>query len=187
MASVPVKEVVTVLLERLRSGDETARKELFEAVYDDLRRIAAKHMRRERVGHSLQPTALVHEAYLRLVGRVQEFRDTGHFFAVASHAMRLLLVDHARRKRAAKRDPWTIVDLPGEQWAYNAAQPETILALDDALGRLAELDERKCRIVEMRFFGGLSEEHIAQTLGISIRTVRREWAFAKAWLYDQIG
>ncbi|MGH8545990.1 MAG: ECF-type sigma factor, partial [Gammaproteobacteria bacterium] len=117
---------VTLLLDRLRSGDERARAEVFEAVYAQLRRIAARQLRHENAVHTLQPTALVHEAYLRLVGRTQEFRNTGHFFAVASQAMRMLLVDHARKKRAAKRDA-RIVDLPEEQWSYDPADPETLL------------------------------------------------------------
>jgi RNA polymerase sigma factor (TIGR02999 family) len=176
---------VTLLLDRLRSGDETARDEIFETVYAQLRRMAARHLRNEKAAHSLQPTALVHEAYLRLVGRTQEFRNTGHFYAVASHAMRMILVDHARRKRAAKRDA-PVVDIPEERWRYDPADPDRLLALDEALTRLADLDHRKYRIVEMRFFGGLSEEQTAEALGISIRTVKRDWSFAKAWLYGEL-
>jgi RNA polymerase sigma-70 factor (ECF subfamily) len=177
---------ITFLIERVREGDEAARADLFEAVYAQLRRIAAHYLRREAVGHSLQPTALVHEAYIRMAGGAGDLKNTGHFFAVASQAMRHLLVDHARAKRGAKRWGGRKVSLTETQFVYTPQHPELMLALDGALTKLETKAPRQCRVVEMRFFGGLSEDEIASVLGVNVRTVKRDWTFAKAWLYDQI-
>ena len=177
---------VTRLLGDLRSGKDVGA-ELFTLVYDELRRIAAAYLRRERPDHTLQPTALVHEAYLRLVDQSeQNWQNRAHFLGIGAHLMRQILVDHARKRRAEKRgggeQPVTLDDLalPGFK------QPEEILAIDQALARLEQLDERQSKIVELRFFGGLTEKEIAECLGVSDRTVKREWSVAKAWLYAEI-
>jgi RNA polymerase sigma factor (TIGR02999 family) len=178
---------VTQILVELRRGNREAEGRLIPLVYTELRRIAANHLRREAAAHSLQPTALVHEAYLRLV-RIQEvdWQSRSHFFAVSATLMRRILVDHARAHQARKRgdgfDPILFDEalMPGPERA-----PE-ILALDDALERLAKLDERQAKIVEMRFFAGMSEEEAGEALGISSRTVKRDWRVAKAWLYKEL-
>jgi RNA polymerase sigma factor (TIGR02999 family) len=178
---------VTQILVELRRGNREAEGRLIPLVYTELRRIAANHLRREAAGHSLQPTALVHEAYLRLIC-IQEvdWQSRSHFFAVSATLMRRILVDHARAHQARKRgdgfDPIAFDEalMPGPERA-----PE-ILALDDALDRLAQLDERQAKIVEMRFFAGMSEEEAGAALGISARTVKRDWRVAKAWLYKEL-
>ena len=177
---------VTELLIDWSAGDASALDRLVPLVYDELRRVARARLRKEAPGHVLQTTALVNEAYLRLVDQQQvRWQNRAHFFAIASRMMRRILIDHARRKAAAKRgaaaEPVTLSDVPG--------QPEKgidVLALDEALGRLAQLDERQSRVVELRYFGGLTEEETAEVLDVSVRTVRREWTIAKAWLYRQI-
>lgn len=177
---------ITTLLLRLQSGDKEAEDALFSIVYDELRRIAARSMGRERGDHTLQTTALVHEAYLRLVRSENiQFQAREHFFAVAAQTMRRILVDHARAHRAAKRGGGFSTSLD-ECTLVIPERPEDILALDEALLRLAELDSRQSKIVEMRFFGGMREEEIARVLGISSRTVKRDWTMAKAWLYGEL-
>jgi RNA polymerase sigma factor (TIGR02999 family) len=179
---------VTQILVELRQGNREAESKLIPLVYTELRRIAANHLRHEAPDHSLQPTALVHEAYLRLI-RINEvdWQSRSHFFAVSATLMRRILVDHARANQARKRgdgvSPIAFDEamMPGPQRA-----PE-ILALDDALERLAKLDERQAKIVEMRFFAGMSEEEAGEALGISSRTVKRDWRVAKAWLYKELG
>jgi RNA polymerase sigma factor (TIGR02999 family) len=178
---------LTVLLRRLKEGDQTAESELATEVYDELRRLAARYMRRERNDHTLQPTALVHEAFLKLF----EFRDIdwqgrAHFFAVASRMMRRVLVDHARRIHAGKRGG-DRGDVPLDSaFLYAEERPAELIALDEALQRLSELDPRQCRVVELRFFGGLSVEEAAEVLGVSERTIKREWGVARAWLYGEL-
>jgi RNA polymerase sigma factor (TIGR02999 family) len=144
-------------------------------------------MQRERPGHSLQPTALVHEAYIRLTGiRGIDWQNRSHFFAVAAQVMRRVLIDHARAQRAKKRGGlWGEVSFE-EAHGATISQPEQLIALDEALNRLAELDARQSRIIELRFFAGLSEEETAEVLGISARTVKRDWRVAKAWLFDHL-
>jgi RNA polymerase sigma factor (TIGR02999 family) len=175
---------ITGLLLAWRSGEAGASDRLFGQVYDELRRIAHLQLNREASGHTLDTTALVHEAYLRLVDQTRvEWADRCHFFAVASQAMRRILVDHARRFRAEKRGAapsrvsLTDALLVAEQRA------DTLLALDEALDRLAELDERLSRVVECRFFGGLTEAETATILGLTARSVRRDWTKAKGWLH----
>jgi RNA polymerase sigma factor (TIGR02999 family) len=174
------------LLVRWGRGDARALDELVPVVYKELRGIARFHLRRERPGHTLQSAALVHEAYLRLLGqRAFAAEDRAHFLAVASRLMRQVLVDYARGHRAAKRGADRRVDLD-----VTLALPEVrrtdVTALDDALNDLSSLDPRQGRIVEMRFFGGLATEEIAEVLGISASTVKREWNVAKAWLTRQM-
>jgi len=178
---------VTQLLVELKRGNRQAEERLIPLVYSELRRIAAIYLRREAANHSFQPTALVHEAYLRLT-RIQEidWQSRSHFFAVSATLMRRILVDHARANLAGKRGQgWDPVSLNDAIVPAPGRAPE-ILALDLALLELAKLDERQCKIVEMRFFAGMSEEETANVLGISARTVKRDWRIAKAWLYKEL-
>jgi RNA polymerase sigma factor (TIGR02999 family) len=180
-------EPITALLLRASVGDSAAMDQLYPLVYDQLRRMARSSLRRERPDHTLGTTGLVHEAYLRLVDQTRAgWRDRSHFYAVAALAMRRILVDYARRHRRAKRGggqrPVSLDDgvVSLEQRA------EHLLALDDALTRLAELNPRLSRVVECRFFGGLTEEEIAEALGVTTRTVKRDWAKARGWLYQEL-
>jgi RNA polymerase sigma factor (TIGR02999 family) len=176
---------VTLLLKRMSAGDDAAKAELFEAVYKDLKRMAAARLALERVGHTLQPTALVHEAFLRLPHEAIDFKDRLHFFAVASSVMRRLLVDHARSRQSRKRSAGQRVELT-ESISYDVTRPEEIIELNNALDRLTELNARQGQIVELRFFGGLTEEEIATGLNLSSRTVKREWKRARTWLHLQL-
>lgn len=156
-------------------------------VYNELRRVAGRYMRGERPDHTLQPTALVHEAYLRLVGqREVAWQNRSHFFAVASRLMRNILVDHARARQAHKRGGQDQKVTFDEALERAGGESTDLLALDEALTHLAERDPRQARMVELRFFGGLSEKEAAEVLGISVRTVKRDWAVARAWLYREI-
>jgi RNA polymerase sigma factor (TIGR02999 family) len=168
-----------------RESDQIAR--VLPLVYEELRRIAQRQLRNERPGHTLNTTALVHESYLKLAEQTRAvFRDRNHFLAIASHAMRRVLVDYARGHRAQRRGGgWERVDLDATPIASDD-RSERLLAVDAALERLARLDERQSRVVECRFFGGMTEEETAQALGITERTVRRDWTKAKAWLYTEI-
>ncbi len=173
---------VTELLVRWRAGDQQALQHLIPLVYEELRQIARRHLQGERPGHTLQSAALVHEAYLRLVDqRPFETRDRAHFLAVASRLMRQVLVDHARHHGAAKRGADQRVELEVSLVLPHTPQVEMV-ALDDALTALARLDQQQAQIVEMRFFGGLAIEEIAEVLGSSRSTIKREWNIAKAWL-----
>jgi RNA polymerase sigma factor (TIGR02999 family) len=177
---------VTRILEDLRHGDLEAREKLVALVYDELRELAALHLKGERTGHTLQPTALVNEAFLRLFGGSQaSWENRAHFFGAAGQAMRRVLVDHARRKRAAKRGAGAPPDELKDA-AADEIQLARILAVDHALIRLGEQDERKRRLVELRFFAGLSIEQAARTLVVSLATAKRDWAYAKAWLYREL-
>ncbi|MFC5864996.1 sigma-70 family RNA polymerase sigma factor [Acidicapsa dinghuensis] len=178
---------VTELLQELKRGNKAAEAKLIPLVYKELRRIAAIYMRRESPGHSLQPTALVHEAYLRLTGiREVDWQSRSHFFAVSATIMRRILVDHARANQTSKRgDGWDAASLNDAILPSPQKAPE-ILALDEALDRLALLDERQAKIVELRFFAGMSEEEAGSVLGISSRTVKRDWRVAKAWLFKEL-
>jgi RNA polymerase sigma factor (TIGR02999 family) len=178
---------VTVLLQAWGGDQPGAREQLMRVVYEELRRRAAARLRRERPGHVLQPTALVHEAYLLLVGQRQtDWRNRAHFFAVASEMMRRILVDHARRRKTAKRSGgWARVTVDEATGQYNPPDVN-ILDLDAALSELASFDPRKSRVAELRFFGGLSPEETAGALDISRATVDREWQAARAWLYRRI-
>jgi len=183
----PADAEVTRLLGALRGGDDAALDRLFPLVHDDLRTIAARLLRHEAPGHTLQPTDLVHEAYLRLAGGPSATpEDRAHFLAIAARAMRHLLVDHARRRRAAKRGGGASpVRITNEQVGVDLSFDE-LLALDDALDRLGALDPRLRQVVECRFFGGLTEPETAQALGVTTRTVQRDWARARAWLYSEL-
>ncbi len=180
-------ESVTRLLGELRDGDADALPALVEAVQSELRRMAAAHLRRERAGHTLQPTALVNEAYLRLVEqRAQSWESRNHFLAIASTAMRRVLLEHARARLAEKRgggaERVTLFDVPT---ALDEA-PETLLALDEALETFATVDPRNARIVELRWFVGLDVAETAAVLDVSTRTVERGWRAAAAWLRDRL-
>lgn len=177
---------VTELLHRWKQGDEKALRALVPLVYKELRRLAHYHLQSERPDHSLQSTALVHEAYIRLVGgEPVELQNRAHFIAVASRLMRQILVDYARNRRANKRDGGYKIDLD-DPAALPITRDTELLALDDALNELSRLDERQGKIVEMKFFGGLSAPEIAQMLGISRATVDRDWATARVWLHRQM-
>ena len=180
---------VTTVLEELREGREAgAEAKLLALVYSELRRLAAYQLRREREGHTLQPTELVHEAYLRLV-RQHQIKDRSHFFALASRVMRRILVDYARARNSARRPSGEgrgRVELVPELATISQRATE-LIGLDKALNKLAAWDQRQSRIVELRFFGGLTDEEIAKVLDVSVRSVQRDWKMAKAWLKAQIG
>ncbi len=172
--------VSTALLSMVRSGDREALERLFALVYDELRRMADGQLRREPVGHTLQPTALVHEVFLRFVDAEVPAADRSHFIGIAARAMRQVLVDHARRRVAAKRGGGRVrTTLGGGELALEL-DPVEMLDLDRAL---ASLDDRQRRVVELRFFAGLEEREIGEVLGVTERTVRRDWVKARAWLY----
>lgn len=178
---------VTEILQEWREGDRGAAERLFPLVYDELKRQARQHLRRERADHTLQPTALVHEAYLRMVDQTSPaIENRAHFLGFASRVMRQILVDHAREHNAEKRGGAATrfsiaeIDMLPKQSAAD------MLELDEAMQRLEAIDERKCRVVDMRFFGGLKENEIAEVLGVTEKTVRRDWQFAKLWLYREL-
>ena len=185
-------DAITEALCAVRDGAPDAMDRLAPLVYEQLKRIARRQLRAEAPGHTLSTTALVHEAYLKLVDQTRaEWQDRGHFYAVASGAMRRILVDYARRYRAARRGgdgdgkPVRPITLDNIEVAH-AERADVLVALDDALDRLGRVDERQARVVECRFFGGLTEEETASALGISQRTVAREWATARGWLYQEL-
>jgi RNA polymerase sigma-70 factor (ECF subfamily) len=179
----PSPENVTQMLVDWSNGDEQAIEKLMPVVYDHLRRQAAQYLRRERPGHTIQPTALVNEAYLRLVDQHNvHWRSRAHFFAIASQLMRRILVDHARGRQAAKRGGPEVKVTLGDQMAVSRERDIDLVALDEALTRLSAFDARLSRIVELRFFGGLSVEETAEVLGVSVGTVKNDWSIAKAWL-----
>src|SRR5688572_3383931 len=178
---------VTEILQEWRAGNRAASERLFPLVYDELKRQARKHLRRERPDHTLQPTALVHEAFLRIVDQTSPaIENRVHFFAFASRIMRQILVDHAREHNAAKRGgaaqrlSVADIDLLPDEGAAD------MLELDEALRKLETIDERKSQVVDMRFFGGLKESEIAEAMGVNEKTVRRDWQFAKLWLYREL-
>jgi RNA polymerase sigma factor (TIGR02999 family) len=175
---------VTQLLRHARDGDRAALDQALSLVYNQLQMLARRQLRRERAGHTLDTGALVHEAYVKLVESAgADWQDRGHFLGIAARAMRQILVDHARRKQARKRGgAWQRTTLAEER--LGASTPvEEMLALDHALDRLGELDQRMRQVVECRFFAGLSEQETAVALGVTDRTVRRDWVRARAWLY----
>ena len=168
-------------------GDEAALEKLIPAVYQELRRMADNYLRGEDSGHSLQPTALVHEAYLRLIDQTKvEWHNRAHFFGVAAQMMRRILIDHAKAKHRLKRGGTAVRVELDDNLNFTQERAAELIALDEALQALAAMDERKSRIVELRYFGGLSVEETAQVLGISDKTVMRDWNLAKAWLYQQL-
>jgi RNA polymerase sigma factor (TIGR02999 family) len=180
---------VTQILVQIESGDATATEQLLPLVYDELRRLAAQRLANEKPGQTLEATALVHDVYLRLVDveKAQQWESRGHFFAAAAEAMRRILVDQARKKRtqrrggSAKRITLDPTQLP------MVSRDRELLALDDALHRLEELDATKAELVKLRYFAGLSIPQAAQALGISVTTANRYWAYARAWLHEELG
>ncbi len=179
---------VTDLLQRVGAGDPAAPELVYPLVYDQLRRLAQRQLRREAIGHSLSTTGLVHEAYLKLVDqRRSQFKDRAHFLAIAATAMRRILVDHARRHGAAKRGAGAKrVPLETIEGMAVDDRADLLVALDSALGQLAVHDARQAKVVECRFFAGLTEEETAEALGMSTRTVKRDWAKARGWLYQAL-
>jgi len=185
--SNPTPGAVTDLLKRAGAGDQAAFEAVFPRVYGELRRIAAREMRREKQGRTLQTTALVHEAYLRLLkGASLSFENRAHFLGIAARAMREILIERARARAATKRGGQS-VRVTFEDVAVQAIPASIdVLSLDEALQRLARLDERHARVVELRYFGGLSVEETAAALGLSPATVKRAWTLARAWLYREL-
>ena len=175
---------LTHILERVGQGDPTAAGELLPIVYEELRRLAAQKMAREAAGHTLQPTALVHEAWLRLGGTdAPSFESRAHFFGVAAEAMRRILIDHARRKLAAKRGGGIkVVDVEALEISSPAGNDEQLLAIDEALAKLAAVDSRKAELVKLRYFVGMNFEEAAAALGIAVPTAKQWWAYARSWL-----
>lgn len=178
---------VTQLLNSWTAGDEAAGRAVIEIVYRELRRLAGHYMQLERANHTLQPTAVVHELYLKLFSsEPMEWRDRGHFFAVAARQLRNIILDYARARKTEKRGGThlrlALDDIPQIEVAID----ERVLDLDDALNRFAELDERAAQVVELRYFGGLTEGEIGEVLGISLATVKRDWDFARTWLLKEI-
>jgi RNA polymerase sigma factor (TIGR02999 family) len=177
---------ITDLLLELRSGNPEAEERLYALVYADLRRLAHAQLRRERPDHTLGTTGLLHETYVRLVDQTRvEWRDRAHFFTAASSAMRRILVDYARRHRAARRGG-SAAHFRLDDDAPAVARGEELLALDEALERLAVLEPRLSQVVEYRYFGGLTERETAEVLGVTTRTVQRDWAKARGWLYQEL-
>jgi len=178
---------ITELLVRAREGDQTAFDRVFPLVYDELRRVAGYQLQGERGGHTLQPTALVNEAYMKLAGSPgADWRDRAHFVAIAARAMRQVLVDHARRRGAAKRGgDRQQTTLSGVPLGVDL-NSEELLALDEALQRLDALDSRLRQVVEYKFFGGLTDKETAELLGVTPRTAQRDWVKARAWLYREL-
>ena len=181
------RKPVTELLNRWREGDSAALEKLLPLVYAELRRIAARELRRERPNHTLQPTALVHEVYLKLVDQhTIEWQNRAQFFGVAAQLIRRILVDHVRNQRAAKRGAGALMVTLDDAAGEPARQDIDVVKLDDSLISLSMKDEQQSRIVEMRFFAGLSIEETAEVLRVSPSTVKRDWAAAKAWLYREM-
>jgi RNA polymerase sigma factor (TIGR02999 family) len=178
---------VTLLLQRLSDGDQDALAQLIPLIYDELHRLAAFYLQRERIDHTLQTTGLVHEAYLRLVDQKEvQWKNRGHFFAVAAQAMRRILVDYARRHQAVKRGSSSPKISLEEAVAVSNETAHELLVIDELLNRLASIDSQGSRIVELRFFGGLTVEETAEAMDISPATVKREWSVARAWLLREI-
>lgn len=177
----------TTLVEQVSQGDRAAAEQLLPLVYDELKRLAGSYMKREQPGHSLQPTALVHEAFLRLVDQDQvSYQGQTHFFALSAQAMRRILVDHARARGRERRGGDRRRVAFDEETIFSRSREEDILVIDDLLTRLAELDSRQAKIVELRFFGGLKVEDVAEALSLSKRTIEAEWTMARAWLRNQL-
>lgn len=180
------RQQVTELLRRWGEGDEAARSDLVDLVYPELQRLAGRYLRSEQQNHTLNPTALVHEVYMRLAGAEVAWSDRVHFFAVAARVMRRVLVDHGRTRRRQKRGGGLFRVTLSEGLAPAAEPAADIVALDRALSRLADLDERKARAIELHFFAGMTYDQIAEALEVSTATVSRELRFAKAWLHERL-
>lgn len=178
---------ITRLLADWSKGNDAALEILMPLIYEELRRMARRYMRRQPLGHTLQTTALIHEAYLKLAGQEEcEWQDRTHFFGAAAQAMRHILVDYARQKKSKKRGGSAQRVTLDENAVVSAETSDEIIALDEALRALAELDERKTRVVELKFFGGLTIKEIADVLKISPKTVKRDWRFARTWLLHEL-
>ncbi len=184
--SDPSSRTLTQLLHLWREGDETALQQLMPLVYDELRRLAGHYMKSERSSHTLQATALVNEAYIRLVDMDVPWQDRAHFFAIAARLLRRILVDHAKALNRSKRGAGQILFTLDESLLPPSERGIQIIALDDALQSLASLNERKAQIIELHYFGGLSYDEMAEALGISTATVHRELKLAKAWLHSEL-
>jgi RNA polymerase sigma factor (TIGR02999 family) len=183
---VPEPDVTALLLE-VANGNQAAQEKLVPLVYDQLKRLARRYMRRERADHTLQTTALVHEAYLKLVGQHSpHWQNRDQFYGTAAQLMRRILIDHARRHLREKRGGTQVILPLEEGLAFTPEHSEDLLKLDEALDRLSKLDPRQSRIVELRFFGGLSVEETSRFLNVSPITVKRDWAVAKVWLYGEL-
>ena len=188
MARTPPQHEITQLLAQWREGNQSALDELYPLVYDELHRLARRYMSRERKGHTLQTTALINEAYVRLVDQKNvPWANRSHFFAISAQIMRRILIDHARRHQYAKRGGGARqVSLDEAATVVMPDQSGELLRLDEALKSLAEMDPRRSQVVELRYFGGLNNEEIAGVLQISENTVTRDWNMARAWLYQQL-
>jgi len=183
---VPEQDVTALLVE-IANGNQAAQEKLVPLVYDQLKKLARRYMRRERADHTLQTTALVHEAYLKLVGQHSpHWQGRAQFYGIAAQLMRRILIDHARRHLREKRGGSQVILPLEEGLAFTPEHSEDLLKLDEALDRLAKLDPRQSRIVELRFFGGLSVEETSRFLNVSPITVKRDWAVAKVWLYGEL-
>jgi RNA polymerase sigma factor (TIGR02999 family) len=180
-------EITQMLLE-LTEGNQEVVNKILPHIYDELRRLAGGYLRRERSDHTLQPTALVHEAYMKLIDQNRvKWKNRAHFFGIAAQVMRRILLDHARKHQADKRGGEAeILPLEEEILVVSHDRSAELIALDDALEALAEIDPQKARVVELRYFGGLSIEETAEVTGVSVPTVNRQWRMAKAWLYSQL-
>ena len=187
MAKTPHQHEITELLAEWREGNQSALDELYPLVYDELHRLARRYMSRERKGHTLQTTALINEAYVRLVDQKNvHWANRSHFFAISAQIMRRILIDHARRHAYAKRGGGARQVSLEEAATVVPNKSEELLRLDEALKSLAEMDPRRSQVVELRYFGGLNNEEIAGVLHISENTVTRDWNMARAWLYQQL-
>jgi RNA polymerase sigma factor (TIGR02999 family) len=181
------RDNVSQVLDDMKNGDQRAADKLLPLVYDEFRALARHYLAQERANHTLQPTALVHEAYMKLVDQTRvDWQGRSHFFAVAAQAMRRILVDHARSRQRDKRGGGRARVVLDEEVALSPQKDEDVLALDEALQRLAKLDPRQAKVVELRFFGGMNVEEVAQALGVSKRTVEGDWTFARAWLSKEL-
>jgi RNA polymerase sigma-70 factor, ECF subfamily len=180
--------LATEIVNKMAGGNREACRDLFALLYDDFRRLAAMYLKRENPGHTLQPTALVHEAFLRLVDQTRvDWHGKTHFFAVGAQAMRRILVDHARRRSRLKHGGGRYRITLQEGLAISPQRDEDLLAVDEALMKLTAVDPRQATIVELRFFGGLSVEEVAEVLNVSKRTVEKEWTMVRAWLRRELG
>jgi len=187
MSQISSQDITQMLIE-LADGDESAVDQILPVVYDELRRLAGSYLRRERSDHTLQPTALVHEAYMKLIDQRQvRWQNRAHFFGIAAQVMRRILMDHARKHKADKRGGSADkLPIDEEILVVSTDSSDQLLALDDALHTLAAMDPNKAKIVELRYFGGLSIEETAEVMGVSVPTINRQWRMAKAWLYGQL-
>jgi RNA polymerase sigma factor (TIGR02999 family) len=185
---LPNQHEITELLEQWSDGNQTALDKLYPLVYEELRRLARSYMKREPKGHTLQTTALINEAYVRIVDQKSvHWQNRSHFFAISAQIMRRILVDHARRYLHAKRGGGARRVSLDEAMIVAAERSEEVLMLDEALSNLARMDPRRCQVVELRYFAGLNNQEIASVLHISENTVMRDWNLARAWLYQQLG